>query len=116
MAIDRTGKYWKGSQLSDLHEYLDVAAVFEKLLHLICSCGSQQFHLKADSEQGCAQATCAGCGIARQLRKSVQQRKSAELRNVECPCGGDRFEIVVGTDTVVNVQYEPELNVTFVEG
>lgn len=98
MAIDKTGDYWKGSHLFDLHEYLEMAAVFQKVLQPICNCGSPLFHLSSDFERACVQSTCPNCGCEKQLRDSEEQWQDAKLTKVECPCGCDAFQIGVGIE------------------
>ncbi|MGC5051091.1 hypothetical protein ACLQ2S_06540 [Micromonospora sp. DT48] len=67
MAVDTTGKFWRGDDFTDLADYLreyqpggyPVAQVEE----LICQrCGGRAFAVLADDEDGCAQTRCLTCG------------------------------------------------------
>ena len=65
MAIDESGKWWKGSAPSDLHEYLQAftAESYEisEFRLARCDCGSEQFLLEVEDNEGVARRTCAGC-------------------------------------------------------
>jgi hypothetical protein len=66
MAIDTSGKWWKGSEAEDLPEYLKAltedgypATEFRVSK---CKCGSKVFRVEFDSNEGGAKRTCADCG------------------------------------------------------
>jgi hypothetical protein len=62
MSIDRTGKWWTGSDALDLDEYLVELSAdgyrVGKVVHSRCAdCGSVAFKLRVDDEEGCENAS-----------------------------------------------------------
>jgi hypothetical protein len=66
MSIDKSGKWWVGSDKEDLTEYLvafsEDGYPATEFRMARCACGSNVFHLAVDSEEGAAKRTCAECG------------------------------------------------------
>ncbi len=71
MAIDTSGKWWKGSEGQDLDEYLRALseggyAVTDFSLSK-CTCGSEQFTLEFEPDEGVARRICASCSQSHYL-------------------------------------------------
>lgn len=95
MAIDKTGKWWIGSEIVDLQAYLAEltgseggypATVF-KLVR--CDCGSEEFKLRRSADV--TQRTCANCaGTAiicleiEDWEEAIGERRAKPFRCVEC--------------------------------
>ena len=65
MAIDTSGTWWKGESTSDLQEYLCVLSEehYQATEFRVssCSCGSEEFNLRFDSDEGFASRKCCKC-------------------------------------------------------
>src|SRR5262245_57908527 len=65
MVIDTSGKWWVGSDPTDIADYLRAYKAEGYEIHETrlckCNCGSTVFELEADRGEGCAQRTCVVC-------------------------------------------------------
>ena len=101
MSIDTTGKWWVGGEPEDLGEYLqaysdDHYKTTEFRLSQ-CGCGSIEFHLEADDDEGVARRTCLKCGAIHYICESEQFSSEASLRRWRCiECGSERANVGVG--------------------
>jgi hypothetical protein len=101
MAIDRSGKWWKGSGPADLDEYLAVSTEdtypVVTTVHASCQdCGSGAFRVRFDAKESCAERTCAACGRRAFMLGSREHVEGAALEPAACPCGGDSFNVAAG--------------------
>lgn len=62
----------------------------------VCKCGGYLFRLRIDDDQGAAVRTCDACGRVHPIGDSQAFLPGANLRECECPCGSDLFEITAG--------------------
>ncbi len=101
MAIDRTGKLWRGEDFDDLaacvrtHEAggYPVAHVIE----LVCrQCAGTIFRVLVDDEEGCAATICQRCQAESAIADSAEYLEDADLGECACPCGGEEFAVAVG--------------------
>lgn len=108
MTIDRSGKWWTGSEAADIQEYLKA---YEAEGHTVnetrlckCVCGSTEFELKADRNEGCAERTCVACGTKHLICDSAEYWDDAEPEAWTCTeCGAKTCNLGVGFSL-----YEPE--------
>ena len=100
MAIDKSGKWWKGEDFDDLAEYIKLLTAdgypAEKVMQSVCSCGNATFRLIADQEEGCAQRVCTACGKAVFIADSEEYWEEADPKKVRCPNWHVIFEVGVG--------------------
>src|SRR5262245_31630400 len=100
MAIDKSGKYWVGSDARDLDEYLREltadAYPVDRIVHAKCECGNARFRLEVDSDEGCARRSCARCRRRHLICDSEEHWSDAEPEPIVCPCGAKEFEIAAG--------------------
>jgi hypothetical protein len=100
MAIDTSGKWWKGANFADLAEYVRLLTAdgypAERVIQSICACGNPTFHLLADQDAGCAQRICTACRQVVFIGDSAEYWADAEPKEVSCPCKQRVFEIGVG--------------------
>jgi hypothetical protein len=101
MSIDTTSQWWKGTEPSDIREYLvayaeDTYPVDEFSLAK-CSCGSDVFNLAADDDEGVARRTCVECKTEHFLCDSKEFWRDAEPEELVCPeCGSKQANVGVG--------------------
>lgn len=100
MAIDTSGKWWKGSSFEDVAEYLRLymedSYPIGKVAQSVCACGSTTFTLRTDPTDGCAQRICTVCKKKTLICDSEEYWEDASPRKVRCPCKNDTFEVGVG--------------------
>lgn len=93
MAIDSSGKWWIGSQPTDLHKYLKAYSEDTYPVHRFrlatCECGSVEFRVESDDNEGTARRTCAKCRLKQFICDSGEFWEDAEPQKwkcVECNC------------------------------
>jgi hypothetical protein len=104
MAIDKTGKWWKGTDFADLEEYLRLYTEDEypagPVRQSVCACGGTVFQLEGDADEGCVRRTCAACGHKAFIADSDEYWEDAEPRKCVCPCRSRQFEVGVAFSLV----------------
>jgi hypothetical protein len=100
VAIDKSGDDWRGDSAADLAEYLSAWEAggypVRSVVAAACAgCAGGVFRLRADSNEGCAERTCAACGKTALMLDSEDYWEDAEAEAVRCPCGDDRFALSV---------------------
>jgi hypothetical protein len=101
MAIDSSGRWWRGENAADLAEYLEEFAAggyrIDRTVQAVCAgCAGQAFRLRADADEGAVERTCARCDHVLLMLDSRDHWEDAEPVEMECACGADVFEVVVG--------------------
>ena len=98
--IDRSGKFWTGSERADLDEYLRALTASnsypaDRVIHATCACGNEQFELSVDTDEGCAERTCTRCKQSHLICDSADGWAEASAEPVKCPCGRNGFDVAV---------------------
>jgi hypothetical protein len=100
MAIDRSGKWWKGQNADDLVEYVRLLTQqghpATKFVIAKCACGTHRFRLYADQDEGCAKRECASCGKVAFICDSEDASEEASLKKARCKCKKDVFDLAAG--------------------
>jgi hypothetical protein len=84
MVLRKRGKYWYGDSQADIRGELirygklddEVPTQFKDVR---CTCGSTNFRLQMDEEQGAAIRTCTSCGAAHAIADSDEYLSGANL-------------------------------------
>ena len=88
MSIDTSGKWWVGSEPADVRGFLEAYAKKGYKVHQFrlsrCHCGSVEFHLDADDNEGVAKRVCAKCGAEHFICDSGEYWKDAEPQHWRC--------------------------------
>ena len=88
MAIDTTGKWWIGSEPTDIQGFLEAYTEEEypatEFRLAKCSCGSIDFNLEADDAEGCAKRTCTKCGAEDFICDSEEYYEDADPEKWKC--------------------------------
>jgi hypothetical protein len=99
MAIDDSGKWWKGTEFADIEEYLRILTAdgypAHEVVQCVCTCGHTVFRLEGDQDAGCLLRTCAACKLAHFICDSGEYWDESTPVKVACPCRGRLFEIGV---------------------
>jgi hypothetical protein len=101
MSIDTSGKWWVGSDPEDLGAYLEAYSddgyKSTEFRLSRCECGSLEFQLDADDEEGVACRTCAKCGAVHYICESEEFWSEASPQRWRCiECGSERANVGVG--------------------
>lgn len=101
MGIDSSGKWWKGTEPSDVRGFLEAYATDEHAVHDFrlarCTCGSDAFHLEADEDEGVARRKCASCGVPHFIGDSEEFWDDAEPASWKCvECSSESTNVGVG--------------------
>ena len=100
MAIDTSGRWWRGESATDLAEYLRLAAPggyrVDRVLAAVCAdCAGATFKLRADRDEGGVERTCAGCAKRVLMLDTVDHWDDMDPALIKCPCRSDLFEVSV---------------------
>lgn len=101
MAINKTGKLWRGQDYEDLAAYVRTYKAggypVARVTEFVCpSCQGTAFRVLVDDDEGCAAAICKGCQGQYAIADSAEHLEGAELGECACPCGGECFSVAVG--------------------
>jgi len=108
MTIDTSGEWWVGTAADDIREYLRAYEAEGYPVHETrmcrCGCGSDEFAVEADQDEGCAMRICVRCAAAHPICDSAEYWDEAEPERWECTeCGSTTCNVGVGFSL-----YEPE--------
>ena len=102
MSIDTTGKWWIGSEPSDIGRFLEAYSsdgdckIHEFRLSR-CQCGSVEFALTADDDEGVAQRICTKCKSAHFICDSEEFWNDSSPEKWICiECKSDHTNVGVG--------------------
>ena len=101
MSIDTSGKWWVGSQPEDIKGFLEVYTEDKypsnEFRLAKCKCGSVDFNLEADDEEGAAKRTCVKCSKEHYICDSEEYWEETDPETWECvECGSRSTNIGVG--------------------
>jgi hypothetical protein len=107
MVRQSRGEWCYGESEDDIRDELDrIGALDEYLPDSLggdgCRCGSNAFRLRVDEHVGAALRICTTCGEELAIGDSDWKLSAAELREHECVCGKNTFEITVGISVYDN--------------
>ncbi|CAN7191581.1 hypothetical protein [Mesorhizobium sp. LjNodule214] len=101
MTVDTTGKWWVGSEPSDIAEFLRGYASegyeVDEFRLARCRCGFTSFLLDADDDEGVARRTCTVCGSEHFICDSQEFWDESEPERWVCiECDSEAANIGVG--------------------
>jgi hypothetical protein len=101
MSIDTSGEWWVGTEPADLRAFLEAYAEEGYKVHQFrlstCKCGSVEFQLQADDNEGVAQRRCARCMAEHFICDSGEFWGDAEPEKWRCvECKSEECNIGVG--------------------
>jgi hypothetical protein len=107
VTIDTSAEWWKGSEPTDLLEYLGaLEGIYpvDAFSLAKCSCGSMAFRLEFDKSEGVARRTCSRCSQTHFICDSEEYWSEAEPQTWQCVgCSSRDSNIGVGFSL-----YEPD--------
>ena len=100
MTIDTSGKWWKGTEYSDIESYLRELQPggysVDKVIQARCGCGSTIFRLNVDQDNELAQTVCVTCGRVSFVSDSEEHWAEASPRLMKCPAKHREYEVSLG--------------------
>ena len=88
MSVDKTGEWWVGDQPSDIREFLEAYTSdgyrVDEFRLSQCECGSSEFLLSADDDEGCARRQCWSCKQSKFICDSEQYWQEAKPVTWNC--------------------------------
>ena len=100
MSIDTSGKWWVGTNPKDIKEYVETytskSYKMDEFRLAKCACGSVDFQLDADDNEGVAKRTCTKCSQQHFLCDSEEFAEEVENEHWHCECGSEATNIGVG--------------------
>ena len=103
MALTRRGSVWRGTEASDLDEYVTHYAAggypVSVVVHAACGkCDATDdgFYVIVDDDEGAAVRMCAACEAEVEMLDTHDYIDDCEFGEATCPCGGDLFDVAVG--------------------
>ncbi|MEV4724747.1 hypothetical protein [Micromonospora humida] len=100
MALDRSGKLWRGENVDDLADYLRYFAAggypVNTVVESRCAgCDGRSFRVDIDEEEA-TRRTCLACGAVAFIGDSADYWDETGHDSCSCPCGGEQFAVAVG--------------------
>ena len=99
MTIDKSGRYWVGTEAADIDEYRRALTAgsypADRFVHAQCGCGIDSFRLHVEVDEGAARRACALCRSTHFICDSQEAWDAGEPEEVVCPCGAKLFELAV---------------------
>jgi hypothetical protein len=101
MTIDTSGQWWVGTEAVDAEAYVRALEAEGHTVHETrlckCDCGSLEFTLEADRDEGCARRKCCHCGAHHFICDSAEYWDEAASETCACAvCGRSHFNLAVG--------------------
>jgi len=101
MTINTGGKWWVGSVAEDIKAYLKAFSadtyVIDDFRLAKCECGSFNFHLRADDNEGTAARVCVSCNRSHLLCDSQEYWEDSSPVEWKClECGSNTCNVGVG--------------------
>jgi hypothetical protein len=101
MAIDTSGKWWRGGHPEDIGDYLKAYSSdgykVRQFRLAKCDCGSLEFELEADRDEEVARRTCISCRKTHPICGSADYWDDAEPKAWKCvECGSRHANVGVG--------------------
>lgn len=101
MSIDKSGKWWIGSEPLDIREFLGAYTAsqygIQEFRVAKCPCGGECFYLEADGDEGFAARVCPVCARRHFICDSKEFRDAAKPEACRCvECGSDEANVGVG--------------------
>ncbi|MEV6305336.1 hypothetical protein AB0M02_38390 [Actinoplanes sp. NPDC051861] len=100
MAIDKSGKLWRGETFDDLAAYIRHFAAggypVDTVVESRCaSCDGRAFVLEIDEDEN-TRRVCRTCDTTTFIGDSADYWDEDDYDNCACPCGGEEFAVAVG--------------------
>jgi len=104
MAIDTSGKWWKGATQEDALEYLRTLEpggyTVDEVLPQRCECGSSSFRVYRSEDDELSYLVCCGCGTKTFVTDSEGHTTDQAFELTKCPCGSGHHKVFLGVHSI----------------
>jgi hypothetical protein len=104
MAIDRSGKWWKGTSEADALEYLNAIQPggypVDEVLPQSCECGSTSFRVYRSDDDELSYLVCSGCHSKTFITDSEEHDDGQKYELTKCPCKSARSRVFLGVHCI----------------
>jgi len=104
MAIDKSGKWWKGETAKDVLRYLrglkPGGYTVDEVLTQECDCGSTSFLLCCSKDEELAYLVCAACKTRTFITDSEEFAQDCKFRPLKCPCRHTKYRVFLGVHSI----------------
>jgi hypothetical protein len=104
MAIDRTGKWWKGASSQDALEYLRALEpggyTVDEVLEQSCQCGSHSFQVFRSDDDELSYLICSSCKTKTFITDSEEHVEDQKFKSGKCPCRNASYRVFLGVHSI----------------
>ncbi len=104
MAIDKSGKWWKGAASEDALEYLRALEpggyTVDEVLEQRCECGSTSFRVYRSDDDELSYLVCCGCRTKTFITDSEEHVADQEFEIMKCPCRSSSRRVFLGVHSI----------------
>lgn len=104
MAIDKSGKWWKGATAADALEYLRALEpggyTVDEVLEQRCECGSSSFQVFRSDDDELSYLVCDACKTRTFITDSEEHVEGQEFRSGKCPCRHTAYRVFLGVHSI----------------
>jgi len=104
MAIDKSGKWWKGATASDALRYLRALKpggyTVDEVLPQKCECGSSSFLLYQLEDDELSYLVCTACKTRTFITDSQEYAGKQKFELLKCPCRQAQFRVYLGVHSI----------------
>jgi len=104
MAIDPSGKWWKGVTQDDALEYLRALQpggyLVDEVLPQKCECGSVSFRVYRNEDEELSYIVCCGCNAKTFITDSEEHVTDQAFELTKCPCGSSKRQVFLGVHSI----------------
>ncbi|HEV3447595.1 MAG TPA: hypothetical protein VG099_23365 [Gemmataceae bacterium] len=104
MAIDKSGKWWKGATEADALEYLNALELggypVDEVFPQSCECGSTKFRVYRSDEDELSYLVCSGCRSKTFITDSQEHDDGQDYELTKCPCKSTQSRVFLGVHSI----------------
>lgn len=107
MAIDKSGKWWKGSTQADILEYLNElnpgGYAVDEVLPQTCECGGSTFRVHRNIDQELCYLVCSVCRSKTFVTDAEEYDLGEGYDLIKCSCGNTRMRVFLGVHSIDDI-------------
>jgi len=104
MAIDKSGKWWKGTTKEDMLEYLNALAPggypVDQVIPQTCDCGCTTFEVYRSVDDELSYLVCSQCRSKTYVTDSEEHDEGFEYELTKCPCKSSQSQVFLGVHSI----------------
>lgn len=109
MTIQKSEKWWKGTDSADVLEYLNSLEpggyAVDAVLSQSCECGSTAFKVYRNQDNELSYLVCTACRAKTFVTDSEDYDLEGGFRTIRCSCKSRQYQVFLGVHSI----YEPTI-------